>query len=369
MTTEELFSACAEDAELHQLLTRHGLTDYLKTIEMGNISQSKGRPALAVAFFEAACSINPREPSVLLAKLKAQLQNSEEPSPADLENLTELDKDHGEFFRSLLASRVKPNRHDTIEILRRLGTATESFYTGAEPDWLYLRLASPIMQVAPQPPRRPGSIPRRLFMYWDKEPPQAIVENIAYHRALGSFEVENYDKSRTIEFLRSYYGSDCARMFGHLRHASEESDFFRWHAIYAYGGYYLDMDNQIISTAAFEEVAVTMREAIFFLSGSGPIESCFFGACRRANVLDECLRTLMYNCAHAPNLSMWLKTGPGVVTRSVVRSYHRALFQGDPMPDLTLVDEHLIAGVIREVAVDYRSDERDWRVFERQAAG
>jgi hypothetical protein len=355
--------ALAADAPSLRVFDEWGQNNFAQNIAIANNCESKGDFRTAVHFYHQSYMINPESKHALLAKLIAGMKAGDKASQEDLSKLGELDKGCLDYF---LVLSGELNKCSIIAKLKVLGPACESFATGAEPDWLYLRLAKSVLSYGGEAPTLNSKIPNRLYMYWDKTPPEAILENVEYHKALGRFDVQLYDRDRAASFLRDYYGADCETTFTSLRHPSEESDFFRWHAVAAYGGYYVDADDQIISLDAFDEVVLTSRAGVFFLSGSGPIRAGFFGAVSHHPILEECIRVLLGNCMNSPNLSMWLKTGPGVATRALVRAYHRSLFKGEPLPDLMLRDEHAVAGVIREVKVDYRGDKRDWRVFESQ---
>jgi hypothetical protein len=247
-----------------------------------------------------------------------------------------------------------------------LGDGFEAFDTGAEADWLYLRSA---VRIVPNPslPMQIDNAPINLFFYWDKpNPPAEVAENFEYHRGLGIFDVKVFSKQSAAEFLYGCYGKDTADLFHKLRHPAEESDFWRPHAIHAFGGYYLDVDEQVISTERFQSQFGSSLTDVFVLSGTGPVENSFFGAKKGSPIIEQALRNLLHNCYLRPNLSMWLKSGPGPITRALSRTYYRHVTMGETLPEFSLLEPVAFPNAFRAIPVSYRGDTRDWRVFEAQ---
>jgi hypothetical protein len=358
-----------DNVEALALYERFGWRDFTKNIEIANILKQSGQLDGALYFFGCALRINRDSQHVLLAKLLLEHENGLKIDRNDLEHLEHLSVGYAKFFHATQVAGSISTYEQRVALLRELGAATESFATGSDPDWLYLREVMKLLPSRHQTNTNKDIIPRRLFSYWDKNPPDAIKSNIEYHKSLGFFDVVSADKEIAAELLLSYFGSDTKRLFLSLRHPSEESDFFRCHAVYAYGGYYLDADDQLISIENFKTFALSSASAVYFMTDGGPVRYGSFGSVARSSVLEECIRTTIYNCMYEPNLSMWLKTGPGVITRALVREYNRALFFGEKVPDVLLLPGSQIGNIIRAVKVDYRGDARDWRVYEKGADG
>jgi mannosyltransferase OCH1-like enzyme len=155
-----------------------------------------------------------------------------------------------------------------------MGNAFDAFACGHEVHCYFLRAAIhhfrlPDTGVAMPNPWGAGwnrsiaeTIPRRLFFYWDKNPPPEIEENFDHHQTLREITVDIYSQQRAEAFLYDYYGADTKAAFVNLRHPAEQSDFFRPHVVYAYGGYYLDADLRIASLKDFLKLASSSHQAM-----------------------------------------------------------------------------------------------------------
>ena len=336
--------------------------DFAALVRTGEILRSECRFLAASTFFEAAFEINSLSCDILLAKIKARILGGAVVAKEDFDTLRALSWDYHRYAEAFdLAQRTNAS---PAEILAVLGSAFEAFSTGSEVDWLFLQQfrALPTDAAERSTPSK-NNIPHSIFMYWDKDPPSEISENIQYHRNISGFDVNIYDKNRGEAFLYQYYGNDVRRLFLRSKHPAEESDFLRYHLIYAYGGYYIDVDDQMICAQRIVDLS-NDTEGIYILSETGPVENAMFGSIARSSIMEECIRILAYNCLMYPDLSVWLKTGPGVLTRALVRNFYRAASSNSPKPNVTVLDPTFYAKLLRAIDVSYRNDLRDWRVFE-----
>ena len=362
-----------------EIYIQHKFDSFEKNIEMGHALCADSRRADGALAFRKASEIGPHHCDALNLTLQTELAAGVPIADRDLQSLERFDSGKAKYIRALMAQK---NGADPKEVLRELGDGFEAFDTGGSGDWLFLRMVAEAVPNAPKPEATAeastvnghyhssshGSAQTakpNLFFYWDKDtPPSEVEANFEYHTKLGIFDVKPFSKTTASDFLSDYYGRDTVDLFRKLRHPSEESDFFRFHAIYALGGFYLDVDEQIISVGAFRDQIGAGLVDTYVISGSGPVESAFFGGAARSPVIAEAIRALTINCYVRPDLSMWLKTGPGPITRALSRVYHRHLKYGEALPPLRLLPPVTFANFLRAVPVSYRGDARDWRVFE-----
>ena len=340
------------------------INNFQKSIEIGNELNSHGRHKDALYFLRNAFEINPQSGHVLLRMLETQLMDGAEVSPKDVEALRSIDNGFARFFE---AQRARSAGKSPKEVLEILGDAFEAFYPGSEVDWLYLRN---VMKILPNPPLPDliDDVPTNLFFYWDKpDPPEEVAANFQYHTDFGIFDVKIFSKESATEFLHNYYGEDTTALFRRMRHPAEEADFVRLHLVYAFGGYYLDADSQVVSVERFRSQFGNSVSDVYVLSPTGPVYNGFFGAKRHSPVIAEAIRILTHNCYLRPDLSIWLKTGPGPITRALLRTYYLHLSRGEALPEFHLLDTVAFPNAFRAVPVSYRGDARDWRVFEAQS--
>lgn len=319
--------------------------------------------AAASVLFAACAALDPNSPHFLLAKLVCQLRGG---VPMAADDISLLDRMEPHFGRYLSGLRlvVGQEKVDPARVLTVLGNGFESFNCGSELDWLYVRVAA--MHYAPQqayPLSGADLIPARLFFYWDVDPPREVVENVNAHRQTSSMDVQFYTRETAVAFLEDIYGVDCRKVFEALRHPAEESDYLRYHLVHYFGGYYVDTDEFLKEPQLLREMA-RGNEALFFLAPTGPVINGLFGACAGSPTLEEALRVVVHNCYARPSDNIWLKTGPGALTRAVVRVYRRSFEMGATLPRFRVCAEGDFSKVVQGVPMSYRGDARNWRVFE-----
>lgn len=343
------------------IVAKFGDNNFSALIDIGNLLVSAGRYSDAIEFFDRALVITPLSKHVLLRKLGVMLIADMEIESLEVEKLKEIDFDYYKLFMAKSSVRRGDSPNLTLEIL---DNSFEGFESGSEADSLFIGTALASGAIGS------GSaslIARRhnLFFYWDSEtPPSEILDNVKYHKDFEFLNVKLFNREMARDFLKKNFGRDVAKLFSELRHPSEESDFFRFHAVYQNGGFYLDVDEKIRSMENLNKFVGELNTDVYIKSSSGPIESAFFGAVRFSPVIAECLRILIHNCYLRKNLSMWLKTGPGPITRAIARmTYNR--IKGNGGEEIFRVLPHNYYPMLLDaVDVSYRNDNRDWRVFE-----
>lgn len=342
--------------------------DFRSVLDHGIQLQRINEPEAASLVFGYAFKLNPGSADALMARLTCFLKIDKDLPEDEVAALGVLNEPYFLFLQGLQVRKEHPD--DPGKILTALRDGFEGFHTGSEPDWLFIRQAMRIIARIGRPaPPAQSEIPEQIFMYWDHDPPREIAENIAHHKSLDPFRCFAYDRKSAADFLRAFYGEPCRQMFLALEHPSEQSDFFRFHAVNRLGGYYVDADERIVSVEQFRQNFVSRERAAFVISrnpdgSDGPIESALFGAVAGHPIIQEALLCLYRNIHLHPELSLWLKTGPGPLTRAISRVYYNALFLQRPLPSFTIFERDVMPRFVAAVEVSYRGDHRDWRVHE-----
>ncbi len=317
----------------------------------------------AADFFFHAYGLNTRAADALFGAIQAQVHAGID---VDAQDLAELKALNGAQFRYLSAmAGVGGARNGPQDFIDAMGSGFELFENGAG-DWRYLQIAVPGSSFSLAAAKRDATadlIPKRIIFYWDNDPPPEVMRNLEYHQNINEFDILFFNRKTAHDFLTEHFGPDCARLFLLSRHPAQESDFFRYHAINVLGGFYLDTDEQIMSADALLRLAQGC-EGIFVFSDSGPLENGIFGSVARSEALEECLRIMPYHHLFRPDLPIWLKTGPGVLTRAVSRVVYRRNRRSEASLGFKVYARDALAEVIRGVAMSYRDDARDWRRFE-----
>jgi len=208
-----------------------------KFVRIGEILRSQKFHTEASMFFDAAFQKDRGSRDYLLAKLIEQFKVGVDMLESDLVALEQLDSGFHRYLRTELFRRANPDDH--AGILTTAGNAHESFMSGSPADWIYIRAGIAVSGAAGhgrEPSGKANLIPRRLFFYWDKDPPEEVVANFTYHQDNPDVETIVYTKEMSEDFLLQYYGKQARDLFLTLRHPAEESDFIRYHLIHTFGG-------------------------------------------------------------------------------------------------------------------------------------
>jgi hypothetical protein len=375
MTAAEMASLVADCPTAKKLYGQGAGKDFTNSFNIANQLHLHRHFAGASRFYRrsfnqypAGTGYHPLEKNLLSAQMLCELKGGFEIAQDDLGRLLSIDRAHYCFICGCIELfKTEPDHGHALFLM---GNAFEAFVCGHEAHCYFINAATHHFKVAetgvcmPNPWGAGWSrtiverIPRRLFFYWDKDPPAEVSGNFDHHASIRDIVVDTYSRQRAEAFLYDYYGSDTKEFFVGLRHPAEQADFLRPHLIYAYGGYYLDADLRIGSLDRFLQMASSSHEAMFCLTDTYLVDNGFFGAEKNSSLMAACIDVLLANCHHHPRLPIDMKTGPGAFTRALARTYFRVMAFGDPLPRLKIIgrDEW------RTIIGTYRN----WQVFQAQ---
>jgi len=340
------------------------MNEFKKLCDLGTIHRKNCDYEISNQSFIKAIEINPQSHHVMLAICKNFVDQGDLKSLEDykikLKSLDSVSYSHLECYRIF-----QSNNTFTEEVLLHYEAVFKTSYSGSEIDWMFYFFLRDRLR------NYDGSIgceviPRNLFIYFDKNPPDDIQLNVDKIIDSRFFTVNFYNKEMAEFFIGSVFGERSKNLFLRLGHPSAESDFFRFHAVYHFGGYYVDTDESFNFDILSSLISTFKCPLLCFKSkeNGGPLESCFFGAVQGSQVIKRAIEILYFNCEKHPNLSMWLKTGPGPITRAVLEE-HFYNFDGKNLNHLPLICEKSVLNkFLIPFEPSYRGDERDWRVFE-----
>lgn len=287
-------------------------------------------------------------------------------------NISEL----GNFDRSYLSYLTGVdkllNDNDPDGAIRASGNAFEAFHTGTEPDRYFLTAVYKRYHTfnhiddIKNPYGNYGRIkvssqPANIVFYWDKNPPDEVVQNFRYHEAMDQFAVQVYDRQSAEAFLYDYYGRECKTQFLKLRHPAEEADYLRAHLMYAYGGCYLDADLRLKSPASLVHVIPQSADAVIFLTAGMMAHNDLILCAPQSKLMNECIKVISANCAHFPGLGIALKTGPGAFMRAINRLYFRSLAFEEADPRIVVRSQSDFDRTVEPYDVTYKQDSRNWQ--------
>ncbi len=297
----------------------------------------------AANFYGLAYNMHSKKPddyplasSLLQVRLLCLLKAGMEPPRDELEQLRALSKTMYDYISGI---EIAWRGHDPVAALKRMDNCFEIFHTGEEVDVLYLETALSVLPPATPSESQPEAqkIPRKIYMYWDKNPPPEVEENYDYHCDLGTFDVHLFDREEGAEWIWDYYGKEARDLFLGAKHAAEAADFLRVHVIQEFGGWWLDADIRITSPETLENYIARDPSHLFFVTDNYYVHNDFFGSRRNSPILQDCLLSLYRNSYLHHGLYIAYKTGPGVFNRALNRKLHTAFRTGKPFDPTVMI--------------------------------
>ncbi|QCE34446.1 hypothetical protein FAI40_03330 [Acetobacteraceae bacterium] len=347
--------------EAFNLYKTHGLNTVSNTFHIANLLHLHAKVYEASLFYRHACDLHSKLPTEhpspqillhvsLLCLLKAGRDLPEE----EIKELEGYSKTHANYIRGIQASWREGN---TERAMALIGNTFEEFHSGEEIDVLYLEIAlkhfSPLN--GPITAESYSPIPRRLYMFWDQNPPPSIAQNIEYHKELLGDEFVFFDKKTGGEWLFRHFGREALALFEEARHPAEAADFLRIHVILKNGGWWIDADLRLKSLEEWEKTARLPKDSRFFTTNNFYVHNDFFGAVPNHPILVNAAVTCWTNMLKYHGLFISYKTGPGVFNRSLSRTFYNAFIYDEPLPSLAIGTASDMFSFVEQFDVEYKS--------------
>ncbi|NHO18197.1 hypothetical protein GOB90_04265 [Acetobacter oeni] len=313
---------------------------------------------LAFRLHSESNSAYPMPHSLLQARLLCLLKSGTTPPQREVDILRSLNIPLANYIEGV---ELAWHRQDFKGAIARIGNAYEEFHTGEEIDAVLLEIAlNSSLDLFSASPVSDKRIPRRLFMYWDQNPPEEIRNNFDYHKNIEGFECRIFDKHEAAEWLYDNYGIEARSLFLGARHPAEAADFLRVHVTQMYGGWWLDADIRVRDTAAVNFLATQTDQNVIVLTNNCVVHNDFYGTIANSTVGADCLLSLYRNCYLHTGLFIAYKTGPGVFNRALSRRIHRS-YEGVKSPDsIRIYRSDVFDRVIHQFDTPYKTVLPSW---------
>ncbi|GBQ12289.1 glycosyltransferase family 32 protein [Swaminathania salitolerans] len=355
----------AQDEQALAFYLTNGCSTVMHAFTLANILHTSFRVQEASRFYRIAFDLHSKNPgeyplaqSLLQARLLCLLKAGMDLPAEEVAQLRALCIPHANFIESVHKAW---REGDPMGALRLTGNAYEEFHTGEEIDSLYLSFAQQAHFTFSKNRADHRVIPNRLFLYWDKNPPEEIVRNFEFHRRITDLDVKIFDKAEAEEWLYDVYGVEARALFLNARHPAEAADILRVHVIQALGGWWLDADIRIRDEEALKFILDQKDSNVLFLTHNNVVHNDFFGSVPQSPLLNECLLNIYRNCHMHQGLFIAYKTGPGVFNRALNRLIHRDLSDIAAMPPTSVYDHHMFSRLIEEFDTPYKAQTIHWQ--------
>ena len=361
-TTDDL----AHDDQAIAYLERHGADTVEHAFAIANILHIHSNVREASSFYRRAFELHtksqteyPLAQSLLQVRLLCLLKASLPLPPEEIQELENIEPSFANYIRGVnTAWREK----DFEKSLKIIGNTYESFHSGEEIDRLYLEIALLWLRSLDtgKKSNKNCNIPHHLYMYWDRNPPLEIRENIQYHQDLIGEDFTVFDHESAAQWMYENYGREACEFFQQARHPAEAADLLRLHVIAAKGGWWLDADLRIKSDDAWDHLAFVPTSCQLFTTHNFVLHNDFFGAAPSHPIISNALLTAWANTFRHPSLYIAFKTGPGVLNRSVSRAIFQKVHHGEELPDVSIDNQDRFNDFVEEYEVHYKNASGSW---------
>ena len=170
-------------------------------------------------------------------------------------------------------------------------------------------------------------IPKVIFQYWDRNPPNQIISLLERNRFLcqaNNIKYVLFNDEDARNCLKEHFAEDVYRAYDLSPHPAMKCDLFRLCYLYQYGGFYLDAD--MVLTEKFCELFSIKGELAAFKWNNGKIKNiCNWLIGSEANspiikfALDGTTHSILKACNHTDNVlkNILSISGPGIFTRTI----------------------------------------------------
>ena len=196
-----------------------------------------------------------------------------------------------------------------------------------------------------------------IIQFWDKKAlPEEINTLINSWREDINFSHSLYNRASASEFIRANFGKDAEDVFNICGIPAMQADFFRYCALFVFGGCYLDADTERLGRLSdlidgrIGGLLMRRKENIAndFMFVSAP-SSC---------LLEYCIEAATSNIKNRISNNVWEVTGPGIMTAAYQGLNREKLFYGFEFMPVQKV--RLIVGFRHNL--EYKKSMVDWRI-------
>jgi tetratricopeptide (TPR) repeat protein len=203
---------------------------------------------------------------------------------------------------------------DTLEAFLALASEEPDYTPGAIAFLVFLRRTG-LLAIRP-PSAEASAIPRRILQFWDTE---ELSDDIA--ELTGSWGAENpgweyvRHTDRTARaWLESLPDPRPRRAYRSARKPAQKADLLRLALLFYEGGVYADADDRC---SAPLEPHVAGRAVVVAQEGRGSVGNNFIAAAPGHPLIGEALELAVTAMLRGDADTIWLSTGPGLLTRAV----------------------------------------------------
>ncbi|WP_431284639.1 tetratricopeptide repeat protein [Humitalea sp. 24SJ18S-53] len=165
-----------------------------------------------------------------------------------------------------------------------------------------------------------AAIPRILHQYWDAvEPPEEVVHLMDHAKAANpGFAYHLWHDATARAFLEKRARPEILRAYRTAKHVVMRADLLRLALLDAEGGVYLDADD--LCVGALDRLLPAGSRMVVYQEDFGSIGNNFLAAAPGDPLIAEALGLAASAILSGASETIWLATGPGLISRVVARA-------------------------------------------------
>jgi mannosyltransferase OCH1-like enzyme len=173
------------------------------------------------------------------------------------------------------------------------------------------------------------------------------------------YEIILFNDTSARAFITANFSSDVLQAYVQARHPAQKADIFRLAFLCASGGFYVDADDRCL--ACVESIVPAGADFVAYQEDFGTLGNNFLGVVPGHPVIRRALDLGALALNRGDSDTMWLSTGPGLVTRA----FAQILAEIDD-PD-TWLERNIVLerwqyhrAVAEHARVQYKRSSRHW---------
>src|SRR5262249_48333370 len=157
---------------------------------------------------------------------------------------------------------------------------------------------------------------------WDADLPADVERLMDATREMNpGCTYHRWNDSVARRYLAGLDNPDVLRAYRYARHAAARADIFRLALLFAEGGTYLDADDRCIGP--LEALLPARVKAVFYQENLGSIGNDFLAAAPGHPLIGAALDEAVRGVLDGAGETIWLATGPGLISRIVALAVAR----------------------------------------------
>ena len=203
-------------------------------------------------------------------------------------------------------------------------------------------------------------IPGILHQFWDKDtPPQDVQRLMTRTKKVNPyFSYRRWNDVAARQFLSTFSQLEVRRAYKVARHVAMRADIFRLAVLFAEGGIYLDADDYC--AAPLRALLPPDAGLVCYQDEFGSIGNNFLAAVPGHPIVGAALQEAVRSVLGGATESLWLVTGPGLMSRVVAHAIAQTPNLRPP-PGLAVLPLRVFHGIVHpHRRVSYKMDGRHW---------